>query len=246
MTDDSEQGHRIQIPRPRKPDPNRPLSRYSDEEIDEAIRELITAQKTDAWEIGKFLEEKKRRLGHGKFTSWVKENFKDEFGEKKSHQTANNYMKLYRNISDRDAVRHIPLGTLYLIVSDNFSAELRQLILDKSDQVRPGVGKEEVKAAVDAAMEDEFDTEHPSVKNLFLDHQAREDRAEQIVQTDKTLKHWRKLWNALTAGLEEGLPIKAVINGIPLITREQADSDLVQDLEKHGLMPPYKVFDEDE
>ena len=74
MKEDRNHGHRIQIPRPRKPDPNRPLSRYSDEEIDEAIRELITAQKTDAWEIGKFLEEKKSRLGHGKFTAWVKEN----------------------------------------------------------------------------------------------------------------------------------------------------------------------------
>ena len=104
-----------------------------------------------------------------------------------------------------------------------------------------------VKAAADVAIEDDFDPEHhPAAKNLFLEHKTREARAEQIIQTDITLKHWRKLWTSLMAGLEEGLPIKAVINGIPLITREQADNDLVKDLEKHGLMPPYKVFDEDE
>jgi hypothetical protein len=245
MKEDRKQGHGIEIPRPRKPDPNRPLSRYGDKEIDGVIKGLLTAQKTDQREIGKFLHERKQLLGHGKWMAWLGENFVDDFSDKKSHQTAENYIDLYQRCP-KEIVPLIPLRLLYRITKKSFPDKLRQSLYDKAESLKPGIDIKEINEAVDAARKEEFDPEHPATRKLLLAHEKREARAEQIMQVENTFKHWRKLWNPLVAALAEGLPLHCTLDGLPLITREQADNDLVKDLEKYGLMPPYKVFDEDD
>lgn len=233
---------------PKKREPiSKPLHRYTDTDLDKEIDKRITGDnKVQFWEAGMFIVEKKRRLAHGQFMKWGKERYGKEFGsEKKCHQTLTNYMDLYLLCPDKEIINLIPLRLLYRITKESFPPELRQWLYDNVESLKPGIEIKELMEAANTVRKHGFNTDDPKVERLIDERQAKDADGEYKWALDKTLKAWKKVWEPFRdAILEEGLEPYGD-NGLPKLTREQKNYQHVKELEQHGLMPEYRVFDEE-
>lgn len=94
--------------------------------IENQIKDKLRLIKANFMEIGKLLCEAKEILEHGEFKPWIKETF----GSELPYSTAYSYMKLYKELKNKDdiIILSLPIWFLMYMYQKDFPNEVKELI----------------------------------------------------------------------------------------------------------------------
>lgn len=194
--------------------------------------------KREMYEKGQVLTEAKPLIAHGKFKSWIAQEF--DF----SYQTANHFMNVYRTcLGRRQVVETIPASILYQIASPGFPKDLREFIYTNADGLKK-IKSKIIKEISKRVKKGELPLDSPEVKGLVeLRQKSKQSRAyaAELDEVFGKLEHLGKTISKLSSATT--WPIFPGKNRTEM-TREQAQrvDDLIADMLGHieNLKPDFK------